>query len=241
MSALQAFRPQAAIFDVDGTVVDNMEWHMKALDAFVLRHGLPPMTIEIRRRTDGKRNSEIFPLLFGCDVSVDDLRAFEAEKEGAYRMLSRAGLAPMKGLVRLLDRLDQRRIPVAVATSAPAANVEHTLREIGLTDRLHVVARSDQVKHGKPAPDVFLYAASLLGVPPERCLAFEDAPIGIASARNAGMRCVAMTSTFSAETLFAGELPPDAAYSDFDAYLDDAGRWLREDGPEPSHSGETAR
>lgn len=223
-SSLSSFLPQAAIFDVDGTIVDNMEWHARAFDAFVLRHGLPAMTLETRRQTDGKRNREIFPLLFGREISPEELQAFEDEKEGTYRQISRAGLRPMTGFVRLLDRLDAASIPVALATSAPEANVEHTLREIGLIDRLRVIARGDQVKRGKPAPDVFLFAASLLGVPPEACLAFEDAPLGIGSARAAGMRCVAIASTFPAEVLLAADPPPHAAYPDFDAYLNGAGR-----------------
>lgn len=233
MSSLSSFRPQAAIFDVDGTIVDNMDWHARAFDAFVLRHGLAAMTLETRRQTDGKRNREIFPMLFGRDLSSEELLAFEDEKEGMYRQISRSGLSPMPGFVRLLDRLDAASIPVALATSAPAANVEHTLREIGLEDRLRVIARGDQVKRGKPAPDVFLFAASLLGVPPEACLAFEDAPLGIASARSAGMKCVAIASTFAAETLLATDPPPDAAYVNFDAYLNGAGRiFLEPDAPD---------
>jgi len=226
---LDSFRPHGVIFDVDGTIVDNMAWHVRAFDAFASRHGLPPMTLETRRHTDGKRNREVFPVLFGRDLSADEIRAFEEEKEGAYRRLSRAGLVPMPGLVQLLDYLEWHHIPVAVATSAPEANVEHTLREVGLADRFRVVARGDQVKRGKPAPDVFLHAAGLLGVAPEHCLAFEDAPIGVASAVNAGMQCVAITSTFSAEALLAADPPAHAAYSDFDSFLEGAGRWMREE------------
>jgi beta-phosphoglucomutase len=228
MPDLSSFRPSAVIFDVDGTVVDNMAWHAKAFDAFVERHGLPPMTLETRRRTDGKRNREIFPMLFGRDLTDAELRAFEDEKEGRYREISRDGLEPMTGLLDLLAALDRHGIPVALATSAPADNVNHTLSEIGLSDRFAAIARGDQVRHGKPAPDVFLHAASLIGVEPASCLAFEDAPLGVASARHAGMYCVAVTSTFSAEALLSAVPPPHAAYADFSAFLDDAGAWLKQ-------------
>jgi HAD superfamily hydrolase (TIGR01509 family) len=226
MSSLSSFRPRAVIFDVDGTIVDNMAWHARAFEAFAARHGLPAMTLETRRKTDGKRNREIFPMLFERDLTEGEIRAFEDEKEGTYREISRAGLEPMSGLIALLDRLDSHGIAVALATSAPAANVAHTLDEIGLAERFGAIARGDQVRHGKPAPDVFLHAASLIGVDPLMCLAFEDAPLGVASARNAGMRCVAITSTFSAEALLASTPPPDAAYADFTAFLGDAGAWL---------------
>jgi beta-phosphoglucomutase len=209
-------------------MVDNMALHTAAFDAFVARYGLPPMTLDVRRRIDGKRNREIFPLLFGRVMEIDEVRAFEREKEGAYRELSKGVLAPMTGLERLLDAFEAAGVVVAVATSAPSENVEHTLREIGLAYRIRAIARGDQVPNGKPAPDVFLLAARQLGVDPVDCVAFEDAPIGVASAMSAGMRCVAITSTFSADAFAAGQPAPDAAYPDFDAYLAAEGRWLVE-------------
>jgi beta-phosphoglucomutase len=133
----------------------------------------------------------------------------------------------MAGAHELLDCLSAVGIAVAVATSAPAANVLHTLRETGLEARLPVIARGDQVARGKPAPDVFLHAAHLLGVEPVQCLAFEDAPIGIEAAHSAGMRSVAITSSFSAETFAASTPAPDWTCPDFETYLSTIGTWLR--------------
>jgi beta-phosphoglucomutase family hydrolase len=226
---LSNFRFEAVVFDLDGTLVDNMPWHAQAFEAFVARHGLPAFTMEWRRRIDGKRNSEIFPMLFGRPLPRDEIKAFEAEKEGTYREVSRGALQPLAGAARLFDRLEAAGIPVAVATSAPAPNVAHTLAEIGLADRINVIARGDQVPHGKPAPDVFLHAARLLGVRPDVCLAFEDAPIGVAAAVNAGMRCVAVTTTFSAESLAVSAPQPHWTCADYDAFLDGPGRWLESD------------
>jgi beta-phosphoglucomutase len=218
----------AVVFDLDGTMVDNMTWHTEAFDAFALRHGLPAMTLDTRRRIDGKRNREIFPLLFEREMTLDELRAFEHEKEGAYRELSRGKLAPLHGLVHLLDRLDVHGIPVAIATSAPHENVVHTLAEIGLADRLRTIVRGDEVPRGKPAPDVFLHAANRLGVAAADCLAFEDAPIGVAAAVAAGMRAVAVSTSFSTEAFTASDPRPDAVYQDFEAFLRGEGHWLTE-------------
>lgn len=226
MSDLTTFRPRAVIFDLDGTIVNNMPWHAQAFDAFVARHGLPPMDMAMRERTDGKRNREIFPILFGRELTTVELEALEEEKEGMYREISRGRLEPLGGLVALLDLLDAHGIAAGVATSGPRKNVTHTLAEIGLTDRFRAIARGDQVERGKPAPDVFLLAANLLGVDPADCLAFEDAPLGIASARHAGMYCVAVTSTYSHDLLAASEPGPHATCADFQAYLDEAGHWL---------------
>jgi beta-phosphoglucomutase len=223
---LSEFRPRGVVFDLDGTLTDNMRCHAEAFGAFLRRHGLPELTMAMRVRIDGKRNAEIFPILFGRDVTPAEIAQFEEEKESAYRELSRARLAPTAGAVTLLDRLAARRIGVAVATSAPAKNVEHTLEAIGLAGRIPVIARSDAVPRGKPHPDVFLHAAQQLGVTPDACLAFEDAPVGVTAARRAGMRCIGLTTSFSAESLAGADAAPDAVYSDFAAYLAGDGRWL---------------
>jgi HAD superfamily hydrolase (TIGR01509 family) len=226
MIPLQDFRPQGVIFDLDGTLTDNMACHVEAFALFLVHHGLPALTMAMRRRIDGKRNSEIFPILFARELSADEIRLFSEEKESAYRELSQERLQPLAGAVTLLERLAARGISVAVATSAPERNVAHTLSAIGLAERIGVVTRSDTVARGKPFPDVFLQAAREIGVVPEACLAFEDAPVGVAAACSAGMRCVAITSTFSAAALAASDPPPDAAYRDFEAYLEGDGRWL---------------
>ena len=209
----------AAVFDLDGTLVDNMALHAEAFAAFGARHGLPPLTPADRARFDGRRNSEIFPLLFGRDLTREDSAAFELEKESLYREISRARLVPVPGLIDLLELLDARGIAVALATSAPAPNVTHTLREIGLTARFPVIVRGDEVRRGKPAPDVFLAAAARLRLEPVRCLAFEDAPMGVAAASAAAMRCVALTTSFSVAHLMALPEPPDLVCRDFSEFL----------------------
>lgn len=226
VSDLTDFRPRGVVFDLDGTLTDNMAWHAEAFVLFLKRHGLPELTMAMRERIDGKRNSEIFPILFERELTPEEISAYAEEKESAYREISRERLEPTAGAITLIECLSARGIGVALATSAPQKNVEHTLNAIGLADRIAVIARSDDVPRGKPFPDVFLHAARELGVAPQRCLAFEDAPVGVAAARGAGMRCVAIATTFSAETLAASEAPPDAVYSDFRGYLEGEGRWL---------------
>jgi beta-phosphoglucomutase-like phosphatase (HAD superfamily) len=132
----------------------------------------------------------------------------------------------LSGLGRLLERLHARSIPVAVATSAPPENVRHTLAELGLDARLDRVVRADEVPRGKPHPDVFLAAARLLGVPAADCLAFEDAPAGVAAAKAAGMTCVGVTTSFTAAALAAMGVAPDYTVKDFDQYLKGPGAWL---------------
>jgi HAD superfamily hydrolase (TIGR01509 family) len=214
-----ATRPRAVIFDLDGTIVDNMALHAEAFAAFADRHGLPPLTPSDRARIDGRRNSEIFPVLFGREMQREEWLAFEDEKEGLYRELSRGRLTVVAGLPALLQRLGQAGIAVALATSAPAANVAHTLREVELTGAFPTIVRGDQVAQGKPAPDVFLEASRQLDVPTGDCLVFEDAPMGITAARAAGMRVVALTTSFSSDHFDRLPERPDLACPDFADFL----------------------
>jgi beta-phosphoglucomutase len=213
------FSPRAVIFDIDGTIVDNMHLHAEAFAVFAERHGLPPLTQQDRARLDGRRNSEIFPILFKREVSRDEWLAYEHEKEGLYRELSKGRLSPMRGLQSLIDCLRDARVPMALATSAPKPNVEHTLAELGLANAFPVIVRGDEVARGKPAPDVFIEAARRLGVDPADCLVFEDAPMGIEAAQAAGMRVVALTTSFTASHFNQLDTPPAFVCGDFEDYL----------------------
>jgi beta-phosphoglucomutase len=213
------FAPRAVIFDIDGTIVDNMHLHAEAFGVFAERHGLPPLTSADRARLDGRRNSEIFPILFKREVAREEWQAYEREKEGLYRELSKGRLLPMKGLHALIDRLKQDGIPMALATSAPQLNVEHTLAELELADAFPIIVRGDEVARGKPAPDVFIEAARRLGVDAADCLVFEDAPMGIEAAHAAGMRVVALTTSFQANHLGQLDTPPTFVCSDFEEFL----------------------
>ena len=226
LSRLSSFRPLACIFDLDGTLVDNMPVHADAFAVFAGRHGLPPLTPADRRALDGKRNSEIFPVIFKRALERDEVLAYEEEKEGVYRELSQGQLVALPGARRLFTLLSRHGIAIAIATSAPRANVDHTLRELDLEWLAPRVVRGDEVAHGKPAPDVFLEAARRLGVAPEDCMAFEDAPMGLEAVRAAGMRLVAMATSFAATELMRHHTRPDAVVGSFDEFLAGDAAWL---------------
>ena len=221
-------RARGVIFDLDGTLVDNMALHGEAFSIFVARHGLPPLAAADRARFDGRRNRDIFPDVFGRPLTEEFLQACIHEKESLYRDLSRGRLVPLPGLLPLLDALDTAGIPVGIATSAPVENVRHSLAELRLEGRFGRIVRSDQVTNGKPAPDVFLAAARLIGVAPDHCLAFEDAPLGLIAARAAGMTCVGVTTGFTKDAMAAHGALPDLAVRDYTEFLSLSSAWLED-------------
>jgi beta-phosphoglucomutase len=210
---------RGVVFDLDGTLVDNMAIHTEAFARFLAQRGLPPLDEAQRARLDGKRNTDIFPILLGRPLDAQELRAVSDEKEALYRDLSHGRLRPLRGLSRLLSILRAGHIPVAVATSGPVENVRHTLEETGLSAALDVIVRGDQVARGKPFPDIFLAAAARLGVPAQDCLAFEDTPAGVLSARAAGMCCVALTTSFSPAAFLGADAFPEHLVNDFETFL----------------------
>src|SRR5258706_14052808 len=141
--------PRGFIFDLDGTLVANMALHEEAFALFTDRHGLPRLTGDMRARLDGKRNRDIFPILFERALSPEEQSRFADEKEKLYRELSRGRLAPLPGLLRLLDTLERRRLPPALATSPALENVAHPLSVLGQTLLFTQSVRSDTLAPSK--------------------------------------------------------------------------------------------
>ncbi|RKH19489.1 HAD family phosphatase [Corallococcus praedator] len=193
---------RAAVFDMDGTLVDNMDFHNRAWVTLARKLGLENLTAErFQNEFAGKKNEEIFPELLGRTLSVAELDALAEEKESHYRAIYRPYLALHRGAEGFLHRLRDARLPMAVATAAPQGNRELVLDGLGVRSLFATVVGAEQVTRGKPAPDIFLAAAQALKVPPEACVAFEDAINGVLSARAAGMVTVGITTTTTAELL----------------------------------------
>ena len=193
--------PTAAVFDMDGTLVDNMQFHVDAWLTLTAKRGLS-LTRELFERTyAGMKNEEILPLLFQRELPKEEVAALAHEKEEQYRALYRKHLAPLPGLMPLLDRLKKAGVRCAVATAAPPGNRELVLDGLDLRKRFEHVIGAEHAARGKPAPDIYLAAAKALGVQPSDCVAFEDAINGVLSARAAGMECVAVLTTTPEEQL----------------------------------------
>jgi beta-phosphoglucomutase family hydrolase len=188
----------AYLLDMDGTIVDNMAYHNRTWVAFMAQHGLTIDAQEFFERTAGKHAREIIREFLGARWSDAECDALVAEKEAAYRALYGPHIAPLPGLLDFIAAARAQRIALAVATSGPNANIAFTLDGLDLRRQFDAVIGAADVKRGKPWPDVFLKAAEACGARPADCIVFEDAPLGVEAARNAGMRAVVLTTTLSA-------------------------------------------
>ncbi len=191
---------KAVVFDMDGVLIDSEPIIRAAaqraaieIDRVVTDHfyagllGLPSTQVEAA-----------FMREFGSDFPLVDYRH---RFERCYRgVIEDRGLAPKPGVPALLDALLARGVPIAVATSTRSGNAESALAAAGLLDRLQICVTGDQVKSGKPAPDIFILAAQRIGIAPQHCIAVEDSDVGARAAVAAGMH-----------TLLVPDLTPPSA------------------------------
>lgn len=180
------------IWDVDGTLVDTAELHLQAWSALA-RELERPFTRADFAGTFGWRNPEIIPKLFGKHYGAEEIATLGNRKEDLYRAEARKGVALLPGVRALLEGFHGIGHRQAIGSSAPRANVEMILELTQTRHLLPVAVTMEDTTRGKPDPEVFLLAAQRLGIPPERCLVFEDAPVGIQAAKAGGMRAIGVT------------------------------------------------
>lgn len=185
------------IFDMDGTIVDNMRFHDDAWEAWHAKYALPFDRPSFFGRTAGRTNPEIIGEMFP-DLSQDEIVARGMEKEALYVDLYRPHVRAVSGLVELMARAEAAAVPMAVGTAAPNDNIAVVLDTLALRARFRTIVSPSQGFRGKPHPDMFLAAAERMGVAPAECVVFEDAPLGVEAARRAGMRAVAMLTMLKA-------------------------------------------
>ncbi|AXA91001.1 HAD family phosphatase [Massilia sp. YMA4] len=190
---------RAFIFDMDGTIVDNMAFHTKSWLAFFERRGQAIDADAFFRATAGRQGHEIMRTYLGADLTLEQTAELDAEKEELYRELYAPHLEAVAGFEQFVATAQEADVRLAVATAAPPANIVFTLDGLDLRRHFDAVVGAADVARGKPNPDVFLLAAERCGVAPEHCIVFEDAPLGVEAARRAGMRAVVLTTTLPAD------------------------------------------
>ncbi len=186
---------------MDGVIVDNHPFHMKAWLQFFADHDIPMTEEEYKQQINGRPLADIIPRYFGKEYTPEMSQKLGEEKETAYREIYKDDIVPTPGLVAFLEMLEEKNIPKAIATSAPPSNVEFTLGSTGLKKYFPIITDDSMITKGKPDPEVYLKSAEQLHTPPERCIVFEDAILGIQAGKNAGMKVVGLATTHQREEL----------------------------------------
>ena len=210
---------KGAIFDMDGVLVNNMKVHFLAFAEMGARYNLQAEPGQDFSHLNGRGNEDIIRALFPAWlVEQKGVEGLATEKEAVYREIYAPTIKPTPGLVEFLQRLRAEGVACAVGSSGPRENVEFVLERCGIEEFFSVRISGDMVTRCKPDPEIFLTAAARLGLAPEECVVFEDAVAGVAAARAAGMKVVAIASTHTAEEL-AAKTSPDLIVNDFTELL----------------------
>lgn len=188
------------IFDMDGVVIDNHEYHFKAWMEFAQKYKFPLDDQIYRDKFNGKTNADLFKMIFG-DISKEQVAAYAEEKESHYQRIYEAHMKPLKGLIDFLDFLVAHQYKIALGTSAPTSNVDFTLDKLFLRKYFHVIVDGPQVHQGKPHPEVYLKCAAKLDLDPRNCVVFEDSLAGLESGKRAGCQIVGVATSHKAYEL----------------------------------------
>jgi len=193
-------RPNALIFDLNGTMINDMPFHLTAW-FHTLNDELNANLSweEVRSHMYGK-NEELLDRVFGKGhFSKAQADQISLEKEKRYQQEFRPHLELITGLPAFLEKAAKKNILMAIGSAAIPFNIDYILDNLSIRHYFKAIVSADDVIISKPHPETFLKAAAQLGVPPASCLVFEDAPKGVEAALNAGMNCVVVTTMHAKE------------------------------------------
>jgi beta-phosphoglucomutase len=187
--------PAALIFDLNGTMINDMDYHIRAWTEILNTDLQAGMSEEqIKSQMYGK-NAELFVRVFGEGrFTADEMEYWSIEKEKRYQQAYRPHLRLINGLEDLLKKAQKKNIPMAIGTAAIPFNIHFVLDQLDIRKYFRAIVSADDVVISKPHPETFLKAAGLLHADPAVCLVFEDAPKGVEAASHAGIPCVVLTT-----------------------------------------------
>ncbi|MFC5408057.1 HAD family hydrolase [Larkinella bovis] len=205
---------KAAIFDMDGVIVDTNPHHRLAWRTYFERYGKPLTDDDFIRYVSGKHNDQILRHLFpDRTLSLTESRQLAAEKEGLFRELYQPDIAPVAGLPAFLQLLRNTGVRTAVGTSAPVENLDFVMDALQLRPYFDVLLDESKVSRPKPDPEIYRKAMELLGVEPSESVIFEDSTTGIRAAKAAGAYVIGLATTDTPEAL--QEVGADEVIRDF--------------------------
>ncbi len=190
-------KKRAVIFDMDGVITDSEPFYAEAINVVLASHG-HVLTRDDHRAIMGSSIDYTWEYVIAHFKLNGDVDNWKRQYDKAVVDILRVKAEPALGLYWLLDELDRRKVPFALATSSQPNWAQTITRKLKVEGRFRFIATADMVQHAKPAPDLYLFAARNLDIPPADCLAIEDSPRGIGSAKAASMTTIAIRTPHTA-------------------------------------------
>ncbi len=210
---------KAFIFDMDGTIVNNISYHSKAWLQFLSKYDIHISEEELHPRIFGV-TTEIMPRFFG-DLDEADNKRLGDEKEELYRELYKDIIEAQPGLVKLLQIAREKNIALALATMSDVKNVSFIVDNLNIRTLFDLIAGAEQVTSGKPHPEIYELVLSTLKIKPGDAIVFEDSHGGVLSAKAAGIKVIGVCTTHSREQF--KEWGVEQCINNFEEYIDKYG------------------
>ncbi len=182
------------IFDMDGTMVDNMMVHHQAWQLMLRNYDIEMSISEIKAKVHGI-NEEILLRLYGDRFTAEERKQMSDQKETIYRSSFLSELKLLDGLSLLLETCHRKEVPMAIGSAAPPENVDFVLDNLAIRHYFKGVMHAKSVSKGKPDPEIFIKAAASMDLLPTDCIVFEDSVTGAETARRAGASAIILTTT----------------------------------------------
>ena len=190
---------RAFIFDMNGTMVDDMYYHATAWGNIINGELNANLTGEQLNKEMYGKNEEVLERIFGKGrFTAEEINSISQNKEAAYQKAFKPHLKLIAGLHVFLEKAHEHGIPIAIGTAAIPYNLDFILDNLDIRHYFTTIISAEDVTISKPHPETFLLAAAGLNVSPDECIVFEDAPKGVEAALNAGMKAIAVTTMHEA-------------------------------------------
>ncbi|MBO9564920.1 MAG: HAD family phosphatase [Niastella sp.] len=211
---------KAFLFDLNGTMIDDMGYHIKAWHTLIHKYG-GNLTLEQTKEQCYGKNAELLERVFPGRFSEEEKNKIGYAKEEQYQREFRPNLKLINGLDKFLAAAHKQGIKMAIGSAAITFNIDFVLDGLNIRHYFNSIVSADDVANSKPNPETYLKNAAELGVAPEDCIVFEDAPKGVEAAQNAGMQAVVITSMHTKDEF--------GAYNNIIGFIEDYTEpWLQE-------------
>lgn len=191
-------RKKAFLFDLNGTMIDDMKFHIEAWHKILIGLGADITNGRVREECYGK-NDEMLERIFPNKFSTSEKRKLGDDKESQYRLQFKPNLRLIEGLGNFIKEAHDSGIKMAIGSAAIMPNIDFVLDGLNLRQYFDVIVSADDVAYSKPHPETFVTCCKQLGISSSECIVFEDAPKGVEAARNAEIDCIVITTLHSRE------------------------------------------